>query len=185
MSVDILGTSWDQCRGMVQYNFTSTETRRLIRTDSPGWLPRLSHSSWTMIVWVCGCECVCVCLHEYMWCAYTYIPKTGENKSLQFSFVYWKTKLQVVLCSQFFHTLASEDSSMEYCNSTGMWDETTAPEHSIQGKELWWVTQAMVLPTFSPFSWSGDLVSISTFDKFLTEFRSCVKVEVAVLGSLS
>ena len=43
----------------------------------------------------------------------------------------------------------------------------------------------MVLPSFSPFSWSGDLVSISTFDKFLTEFRSCVKVEVAVLGSLS
>ena len=48
MSVDILGTSWDQCRSMVQYSFTSTETRRLVRTDSPGQLPRLSHSSWTM-----------------------------------------------------------------------------------------------------------------------------------------
>ena len=45
MSVDILGTSWDQCRSTVQYNFTSTETRRLVRTDSPPWL---SHSSWTM-----------------------------------------------------------------------------------------------------------------------------------------
>ena len=33
---------------MVQYIFTSTETRRLVRTDSPGWPPRLSHSSWTM-----------------------------------------------------------------------------------------------------------------------------------------
>ena len=53
MSVDILGTSWDQCRSMVQYSFTSTETRRLVRTDSPGRPPRLSHSSWTMIfIWL-------------------------------------------------------------------------------------------------------------------------------------
>ena len=48
MSVDISGTSCDQCRSMVQYRFTSTETRRLVRTDSPGRPPRLSHSSWTM-----------------------------------------------------------------------------------------------------------------------------------------
>ena len=48
MSVDILGTSWDQCRSMVQYSFTSTETRRLVRTDSPGRPPRLPHSSWNM-----------------------------------------------------------------------------------------------------------------------------------------
>ena len=41
------GTSWDQCRSMVQlYSFTFTETRRLVRTDSPGRPPRLSHSSW-------------------------------------------------------------------------------------------------------------------------------------------
>ena len=49
MSVDILGTSWDQCWSMVQYSFTSTETRRLVRTDSPGRPPQLSHRSWTMI----------------------------------------------------------------------------------------------------------------------------------------
>ena len=48
MSVDVFGTSYDQCRSMVQYSFTSTETRRLVRTDSPGRPPRLSHSSWTM-----------------------------------------------------------------------------------------------------------------------------------------
>ena len=48
MSVDILGTSCDHCRSMVQYRLTSTETRRLVRTDSPGRPPRLSHSSWTM-----------------------------------------------------------------------------------------------------------------------------------------
>ena len=41
MSVDI-GPSCDQCRSMVQYSFTSTETRRLVRTDSPGRPPRLT-----------------------------------------------------------------------------------------------------------------------------------------------
>ena len=48
MSSDILITSWDQCRSMVQYSITSTETRRLVRTDSRGRPPRLSHSYWTM-----------------------------------------------------------------------------------------------------------------------------------------
>ena len=57
MSADILGTSWDQCRSMVQCSFTSTETRRLVRTDSSGRPPRLSHSSWTIFwnvlcVWI-------------------------------------------------------------------------------------------------------------------------------------
>ena len=51
MSLDV---SWHirdklwQCRSTVQSFFTSTETRRLVRTDSPGRPPRLSHSSWTM-----------------------------------------------------------------------------------------------------------------------------------------
>ena len=36
MSVDILGTTCDQCLSMVQCCFTSTETMRLIRTESPG-----------------------------------------------------------------------------------------------------------------------------------------------------
>ena len=49
MSIDILGTSWDQCWSMVQYSLTSTETIRLASTDSPGRPPRLSHSSWTMV----------------------------------------------------------------------------------------------------------------------------------------
>ena len=48
MSADILGKSWHQCRSMTQYCSTSTETRRLVRTDSAGRPPRLSHSSWTM-----------------------------------------------------------------------------------------------------------------------------------------
>ena len=45
-----LGTSWDQCRSMVQHSFTSTETRKLVRTDSSGRPSRLSHSSWIIIV---------------------------------------------------------------------------------------------------------------------------------------
>ena len=49
MSVDILGTSCDQCRSMVQCSFTSTESRRLVRTDSPGRPPRLSHSSTALV----------------------------------------------------------------------------------------------------------------------------------------
>ena len=36
MSVDILGTNCDQCRSMVQYCFTSTETVRLIRDGEKG-----------------------------------------------------------------------------------------------------------------------------------------------------
>ena len=45
----LLGTNCDQCRSMVQYCFTFTETRRLLRTDSPGRPPRPSHSSGTML----------------------------------------------------------------------------------------------------------------------------------------
>ena len=56
---------------MVQYSFTSTETRRLVRTDSSGRSPRLSHSLLNYGgvpsvdqrpldgLW-CG-RCVCVC----------------------------------------------------------------------------------------------------------------------------
>ena len=46
MSVDILGTNCDQCWSTVQYCFTSTETIRLVRMESPGWPPQLAHSSW-------------------------------------------------------------------------------------------------------------------------------------------
>ena len=49
MSSDVGRHSWDQCMSMVQYCFTSTDTIRLVRTDSPGRSPRLSHSSWTLI----------------------------------------------------------------------------------------------------------------------------------------
>ena len=54
---------------MVQYSFTSTETRRLVRTDSPGRPPRLSHSSWTMI------------LHNNSNCLYNYILTANHGRT--------------------------------------------------------------------------------------------------------
>ena len=45
MSVDILGTNCDQCLNMVQCCFTSTETARLVRTESRRRPPRLSHTA--------------------------------------------------------------------------------------------------------------------------------------------
>ena len=57
MSVDILGTSWDQCVSVVQCCFTSTETIILVRTESPGRPPRLLHSCWALraqaSAWIC------------------------------------------------------------------------------------------------------------------------------------
>ena len=64
--VDILGTNCDQCRSTVQCCFMSTETVRLIRTESPGRPPRLSHSSWTL------CEDVPLVKFIYVPCTYTY-----------------------------------------------------------------------------------------------------------------
>ena len=55
MSVDILGTNCDQCRSTVQCCFTSTKTIRLVRTESPGRPPRLSHSSWTLRILLLLC----------------------------------------------------------------------------------------------------------------------------------
>ena len=44
---------------------TSTETRRLVRTDSPGRPPRLSHSSWTMS-WLYYKGCFLFALFHYV-----------------------------------------------------------------------------------------------------------------------
>ena len=69
MSVDILGTSCDQCRSLVQYSFTSTETRKLVRTDSSGRPPRLSHSSWTMKTQRLPSEETLHCCPATSWCS--------------------------------------------------------------------------------------------------------------------
>ena len=47
-SVDTLGTNCNQCVSVVHCCFTSTETIRLVRTESPGRPLRLSHSSWAL-----------------------------------------------------------------------------------------------------------------------------------------
>ena len=46
MSADILGTNCDQCLSMVQCCFMSTETVRLIRTESPGRPPRATFTQF-------------------------------------------------------------------------------------------------------------------------------------------
>ena len=81
MSADILGTSWDQCRSMVQYSFTSTEARWLVRTDSPGRPPRLSHSSWTMSVSpkVCKVFCTDQCRNLLLVCLDLFLESAGSQ----------------------------------------------------------------------------------------------------------
>ena len=49
VGLTLLGTNSDHCVSMIQCCFTSTETVRFIRTESPGRPPRLSHSSWTLM----------------------------------------------------------------------------------------------------------------------------------------
>ena len=68
--VGILGTKCDQCVCMVQCYFTSTETVRPIRTGSPEWPPRLSHSSWTLS-----------CLYTFV---YRLLPVAKDDTSLLF-----------------------------------------------------------------------------------------------------
>ena len=45
---EVAEMAWGEEPGMVQYSFTSTETRRLVKTDSSERPPQLSHSSLTM-----------------------------------------------------------------------------------------------------------------------------------------
>ena len=50
--VDVLEANCDQCLSVVQRRFTSTETVRLLRTGNPGRPPWLSHSSWTLYIYL-------------------------------------------------------------------------------------------------------------------------------------
>ena len=76
MSAEILGISCacDQCRSMAQYSLRqSPETRRLVRTDSPGRPPWLSHSSRTM----------CLHIKHKKKSVYTvYLPRVWNNGTL-------------------------------------------------------------------------------------------------------
>ena len=63
MSSDVGWHIRDKLRPMLKHGsiiFTSTETRRLIRTNSPGRPPGLSHSSWTMTLRCKNVNCLCV-----------------------------------------------------------------------------------------------------------------------------
>ena len=75
MSVDILGTNSDQCVIMVQCCLTPTETVRLIRMESSGWPPQLSHNSWTL-AWNVD---VAVVLLTVLGCQLTYKGQAETN----------------------------------------------------------------------------------------------------------
>ena len=72
---------------MAQYSFTSTETRRLVRTNSPGQPPGLSHSSWTMTrLWKYESIYICM-LHSFCGMATLVISLVLHAASL--SWVVW------------------------------------------------------------------------------------------------
>ena len=81
MSVDILATSWDQRRSMVQCCFMSTEAVRLVRTESPGRPPRLSHISWTL-------SFEDVPLVEFMYLVFTRMPGESYRRQLRSLLLY-------------------------------------------------------------------------------------------------
>ena len=91
MSVDILGTCCDQCRSMVQYNFTSTETRRLVRTDSPGRPPRrpqlLNYVPW---------ETFLLNLYWYMYAVYKRYRLIQCTHDYSHTIVYMHTKIMKI-----------------------------------------------------------------------------------------
>ena len=75
---------------MVQYSFTSTETRRLVRMDSPGRPPRLSCSSWTMT------PSEDVALVELIYLVFTHVPGGNDRRQLR--------SLSLHLCDVFLST---------------------------------------------------------------------------------
>ena len=111
MSVDILETSWDQCRSMIQYSFTSTETRRLVRTNSPGRPPRLSHSSWTMTLQVHPVKTVYLFSREIR--CVSVLPKRKPAK------VYQKDRQIYLLC----FWISSDVTRHEVQAFSEMWPE--------------------------------------------------------------
>ena len=131
MSVDILGTSCDQCRSIVQYSFTSTETRRLVRTDSPGRPPRLSHSSWTIKT-------------------DAYKPTYFHTYLSPYPFTYESTYIRIYLTDSFltcwrsklwFCLLEGEGGAQRGKRSTRLTEELLwrhgHPQHSSQYQYLW------------------------------------------------
>ena len=82
---DRLGTSWDQCRSMD----TSTATRRLrvVRTDSPGRPPRLSHSSSELTEW------------RY-WYARWPIKFSTYRRQRRYEILFWRAQYHISLSVQ-------------------------------------------------------------------------------------
>ena len=155
MSSDVdwhLGTNCNQWLSMVQCYFTSTETVRLIRTESPGRPPRLSHCSWTLpaLPWPFGLP------------AYIHVPISCKSVKLN-----WKAKGSIY---------------------TEPEDKKSTRQHQLQAVTDAWCVTVASRATFDVSRLIQLLLSARRYAPHpatVTEFRSCVKVEVAVLGSPS
>ena len=93
--VDMLGTNCDQCLCVIHCCFTSTETVRLIRTESPGWPPGLSAPE----LW---CTCVLMKAHKYSLAPYqaTYLnPSISVSESEYLWSLYKFTRKFVLQCT--------------------------------------------------------------------------------------
>ena len=108
MSSDVGWHIWDklETNAEARFNIASSETRRLVRTDSEGRPPRLSHSSWTMV--------------RSFWCTMLFVlvlnPDTEraltEHRSPIFHQWLFQADSRCKLCSYLLHaSLAVEEAS--------------------------------------------------------------------------
>ena len=89
---------------MAQCCFTSTETVRLIRTGSPGWPPRLSHSSWTLNA-PCMKEDVFCCFFHFTGTTLLCKPPSKKTKCKQRKGLPTLKNLSIYGCTIDCHTL--------------------------------------------------------------------------------
>ena len=134
---------------MVQYSFTSTETRRLVRTDSPERPPRLSHSSWTMSV-----SSVVLWLDKGNYPDNSHVVFCPKNRVLlnRYMFGYWIDRLS--LCT----------------------DTRSMSDASVNSWERWWhsvheILESTSLSTFiyKPCDISSSVNSWSLFSLIVLE----------------
>ena len=141
MSVDIVGTNCDQCRSTVQCCFTSTETVRLIGTESPGRPPRLLHSSWTRPV-------PCMWLNCFIWGPRLFFPVVLVPGGLLGNIVweYWHESGNESLQNK--HALACTNYAIDKplnnmlpiaCTKHASTKNRRMQRHEYNGLRSWWV----------------------------------------------
>jgi len=128
MSSDVGWHIWDklETNAEARFNIASSETRRLVRTDSEGRPPRLSHSSWTMV--------------RSFWCTMLFVlvlnPDTEraltEHRSPIFHQWLFQADSRCKLCSYLLHaSLAVEEASRRIHTlfKSDNWSSSRPPFH--------------------------------------------------------